>query len=199
MANKLNSFFFDIPIVKLKLLFFSKISHVMLLLLLLILVEQCITLSGYLHSLAKRQIIQPWALVRTATNQQKHQPISLEKISQLALFGKNTSKLVAVTVANAPKSQINAQLNGVLASSDPEKSIVIITISGNQYSYNIGDMINTTQAKIRQIYPDRVILLRNGQDETLMLNGEVYGKPLPATSQTIKTNDLVYPHKLNRS
>ncbi len=67
----------------------------------------------------------------------------------------------------------------MLASSDPAKSIAIIAHNGLQNSYGIGDLIDGTQAKIRQVFPDRVIIERDGRDETLMLDGEEYGKPLP--------------------
>ena len=36
------------------------------------------------------------------------------------------------------------------------------------------------RSRLLQIFADRVIIARNGRDETLMLDGEEYGKPLPA-------------------
>jgi general secretion pathway protein C len=62
---------------------------------------------------------------------------------------------------------------------DPAKSIAIIAHNGTQNSYGIGDYIDGTQARIRQVFADRVIIARDGRDETLMLDGEEYGKPLP--------------------
>ncbi|MBZ6074510.1 GspC family type II secretion system variant ExeC [Aeromonas schubertii] len=107
----------------------------------------------------------------------------LGAITRLALFGKAAPTEEAgqdrAIAADAPQTRLNVQLTGVLASSDPAKSIAIIANGGVQNSYGVGDIIDGTQAKIRQVYPDRVIIEHQGRDETLMLDGEEYGKPLP--------------------
>ncbi|MGL5992112.1 MAG: type II secretion system protein GspC, partial [Aeromonas sobria] len=130
------------------------------------------------------QTSQPWQPVPVATASQSGPRLELGEISRLALFGKAIPKAqakAAAVAANAPRTQLNAQLNGVLASSEPAKSIAIIAMSGIQNSYGVGDMIDGTQARIRQVFSDRVIIERDGRDETLMLDGEEYGKPLPQT------------------
>nr|ADR51185.1 general secretion pathway protein C [Aeromonas veronii] len=162
----------------------TRVTQVAFLALLLMLAQQSAALTWRLLTLASPQISQPWQPSAVAVSGQSNPRLELGEVSRLALFGKAIPKAQAkaAVAANAPRTQLNAQLNGVLASSDPAKSIAIIAMSGIQNSYGVGDMIDGTQARIRQVYPDRVIIERDGRDETLMLDGEEYGKPLPQTN-----------------
>ncbi|WP_421273798.1 GspC family type II secretion system variant ExeC [Aeromonas veronii] len=162
----------------------TRVTQVAFLALLIMLAQQSAALTWRLLTLANPQTSQPWQPSAVAVNGQSNPRLELGEVSRLALFGKAIPKAQAkaAVAANAPRTQLNAQLNGVLASSDPAKSIAIIAMSGIQNSYGIGDMIDGTQARIRQVYPDRVIIERDGRDETLMLDGEEYGKPLPQTN-----------------
>ncbi|HHQ4738275.1 GspC family type II secretion system variant ExeC [Aeromonas veronii] len=162
----------------------TRVTQVAFLALLLMLAQQSAALTWRLLTLASPQTSQPWQPSAVAVSGQSNPRLELGEVSRLALFGKAIPKAQAkaAVAANAPRTQLNAQLNGVLASSDPAKSIAIIAMSGIQNSYGVGDMIDGTQARIRQVYPDRVIIERDGRDETLMLDGEEYGKPLPQTN-----------------
>ncbi|KIQ79246.1 general secretion pathway protein GspC [Aeromonas sp. L_1B5_3] len=159
----------------------ARITQAVFLLLLILLAQQCANLTWRLLALATPQSSQPWQPSVIATVGQSAPRLELGEVSRLSLFGKAIPKVQQIkeVAANAPRTQLNAQLNGVLASSDPAKSIAIIAMSGIQNSYSVGDLIDGTQARIRQVYPDRVIIERDGRDETLMLDGEEYGKPLP--------------------
>ncbi|MFQ1866063.1 GspC family type II secretion system variant ExeC [Aeromonas veronii] len=162
----------------------TRVTQVAFLALLIMLAQQSAALTWRLLTLTSPQTSQPWQPSAVAVNGQSNPRLELGEVSRLALFGKAIPKAQAkaAVAANAPRTQLNAQLNGVLASSDPAKSIAIIAMSGIQNSYGVGDMIDGTQARIRQVYPDRVIIERDGRDETLMLDGEEYGKPLPQTN-----------------
>jgi general secretion pathway protein C len=162
----------------------TRVTQVAFLALLIMLAQQSAALTWRLLTLASPQTSQPWQPSAVAVSGQNNPRLELGEVSRLALFGKAIPKAQAkaAVAANAPRTQLNAQLNGVLASSDPAKSIAIIAMSGIQNSYGVGDMIDGTQARIRQVYPDRVIIERDGRDETLMLDGEEYGKPLPQTN-----------------
>ncbi|WP_421289687.1 GspC family type II secretion system variant ExeC [Aeromonas veronii] len=162
----------------------TRVTQVAFLALLIMLAQQSAALTWRLLTLASLQTSQPWQPSAVAVSGQSNPRLELGEVSRLALFGKAIPKAQAkaAVAANAPRTQLNAQLNGVLASSDPAKSIAIIAMSGIQNSYGVGDMIDGTQARIRQVYPDRVIIERDGRDETLMLDGEEYGKPLPQTN-----------------
>lgn len=162
----------------------TRVTQVAFLALLLMLAQQSAALTWRLLTLANPQTSQQWQPSAVAVSGQSNPRLELGEVSRLALFGKAIPKAQAkaAVAANAPRTQLNAQLNGVLASSEPAKSIAIIAMSGIQNSYGVGDMIDGTQARIRQVYPDRVIIERDGRDETLMLDGEEYGKPLPQTN-----------------
>ena len=159
----------------------SRFSQPLFWLLLLLLAHQCAGLTWRLLDLGSRPVSQPWQPSVVASQGQGSNRLDLSGVSRLALFGKAKQQAQAadIVAADAPKTQLNAQLNGVLASSDPAKSIAIIAHNGTQNSYGIGDYIDGTQARIRQVFADRVIIARDGRDETLMLDGEEYGKPLP--------------------
>ncbi|WED77943.1 GspC family type II secretion system variant ExeC [Aeromonas allosaccharophila] len=170
----------------------TRVTQVLFLALLIMLAQQSAALTWRLLTLASPQTTQPWQPSAVAANSQSNPRLELGEVSRLALFGKAIPKAQAKTAvaANAPRTQLNAQLSGVLASTDPAKSIAIIAMSGIQNSYGVGDMIDGTQARIRQIYPDRVIIERDGRDETLMLDGEEYGKPLPQTGKATLIGSL---------
>lgn len=161
----------------------SRFSQPLFWLLLLLLAHQCAGLTWRLLDLGSQQSSQPWqpAVAGSQGQGQGKARLDLGGVSRLALFGKakQQARAADAVAADAPKTQLNAQLNGVLASSDPAKSIAIIAHSGVQNSYGIGDFIDGTQAKVRQVFADRVIIERDARDETLMLDGEEYGKPLP--------------------
>ncbi|MGY3944919.1 GspC family type II secretion system variant ExeC [Aeromonas tecta] len=161
----------------------SRLSQPLFWLLLLLLAQQCAGLTWRLFSLTQTVENSPWQPSVTAAQGANAARLDLSSVSRLSLFGKApqvaADQVAQAVAADAPKTQLNAQLNGVLASSDPAKSIAIIAHNGLQNSYGIDDYIDGTQAKIRQVFADRVIIARDGRDETLMLDGEEYGKPLP--------------------
>ena len=170
----------------------TRVIQLTFLTLLILLAQQSAALTWRLLTLASPQTTQPWQPSAVAVSGQSNPRLELGEVSRLALFGKAIPKAQAkaAVAANAPRTQLNAQLNGVLASSDPAKSIAIIAMSGIQNSYGVGDMIDGTQARIRQVYPDRVIIERDGRDETLMLDGEEYGKPLPQPTSKAPLSSL---------
>ncbi len=165
----------------------SRFSQPLFWLLLLLLAQQCAVLTWRLFELAQPSRAAPWQPAVTSGQGAGPSRLDLGNVSRLSLFGKaqqlQADKVAQAALIDAPKTQLNAQLNGVLASSDPAKSIAIIAHNGLQNSYGIGDYIDGTQARIRQVFADRVIIARDGRDETLMLDGEEYGKPLPKATR----------------
>ncbi|MGL4861126.1 MAG: type II secretion system protein N [Enterobacteriaceae bacterium] len=57
----------------------------------------------------------------------------------------------------APKAKLLARLAGVLYSSNPKDSIVIIEQGDDQTSYQLGDKLDNNQLEIVKIFPDSVI------------------------------------------
>ena len=108
-------------------------------------------------------------------------PLDVRSLLQLALFGKAEAPAAKRPVAGSsdrqqamPRTRLNLTLTGVLASNQADRSIAIIINGGEESSYGIGDLVTGTQARLRDILPDRVILDNQGQDETLMLDGEEF-------------------------
>ncbi len=102
----------------------------------------------------------------------------LAELQALALFGKPLSRQESTTSSeSAPRSRLNVQLTGLLASGDPARSLAIIAQGGKQASYGIGEVINGTQAEIRRILADRVILRHQGQEEILWLDESAAASP----------------------
>ncbi|WP_108649057.1 type II secretion system protein GspC [Dongshaea marina] len=128
----------------------------------------------------------------TSDNSQNR--LDIDSLMGLNLFGKVAEKdPKEFDVKSAPITQLNLRLTGVLASSVPKLSIAIIAgSSGSQASYFIGDYVSGTQARVRRILGDRVILSLNGVNQTLMLDGADYNEsvPHPGLSTKPKSHQL---------
>ncbi|ROH89159.1 type II secretion system protein GspC [Stagnimonas aquatica] len=88
------------------------------------------------------------------------------------LFGEYRAGAVsdAASLANAPDTQLNFTLLGILAgSSDAESLALISREGGDEAPFRIGDDVSPG-VNLQAIFPDRVILSRNGRLETLRLD-----------------------------
>lgn len=72
------------------------------------------------------------------------------------------------------KSRLNITVTGIVYSDVSENNILIIERNGKQSSYAIGDTIEGTAAVIRHVEPQRVIIERAGNFESLMLEQTVH-------------------------
>lgn len=107
---------------------------------------------------------------------------SQQKIQQLVqthLLGQYQAKMTAAASANAPDTQMNLILKGVLAGG-AKISFAIIAQgqNGPEDFYGIGDQISG--AILREVHADRIILERNGRYETLRLPEEFSGNTFTA-------------------
>lgn len=93
------------------------------------------------------------------------------QLTQAHLLGVYQPKMTAAASANAPDTQMNLTLKGILAGS-PNVSFAIIAQgqNGAEDFYGIGDQISG--AVLREVHDDRIILERNGRFETLRLPDE---------------------------
>lgn len=96
---------------------------------------------------------------------------------------------------NAPKTQLNLTLVGIISASDPAYSSAIITYRGQQDSYFVDSQIDGTSAKVTAIYADHLILDVNGNSQTLMLDGREY-KATNEVSQTVPQIKSSHERKL---
>ena len=117
----------------------SRFSQPLFWLLLLLLAQQCAVLTWRLFDLTQSPRPLPWQPAVTPGQGAGPARLDLGNLSRLSLFGKapqpKGDKVADAVAADAPKTQLNAQLNGVLASTEPSKSIAIIALqfdSGRQ-------------------------------------------------------------------
>jgi len=100
---------------------------------------------------------------------------SAPKTSAIAawhLFGEPQVNAQQAQPIEAPETHLNLVLRGVLASDDQAHARAIIAEpDGNENYYAIGAAL-PGGAKLTRIYPDRVLLKRNGRYETLHLPRE---------------------------
>ncbi|WP_199610511.1 type II secretion system protein GspC [Flocculibacter collagenilyticus] len=135
-------------------------------------------------------ILEPPATVESQINSESNATISTSQptksqgdVSQIlsaSIFGK-ASKVAPVekpdneVVTDAPKTQLNITLTGVVAVSESDaEGAAIIESQGQQATYVLNDKIMGTNAVLKQILPDRVIMKVGANHETLMLDGFDY-------------------------
>lgn len=111
--------------------------------------------------------------VAVATSSGDGSRVDVDALIELAMFGEPdpADEPDSVDLANveAPETQLNLSLRGVLATADESVARAIIAAgNGDDKSYRVGDTIGSG-AILRAVYPDRVILERNGELETLRL------------------------------
>lgn len=106
--------------------------------------------------------------------------IDISKVQSLNLFGQFNEEFdntAEIEVANAPETNLNLILSGLVASDEKSIAAAIIENRGKQETYGIGDIITGTRANLEQVLMDRVIIKHSGRLETLMLDGFDYNKP----------------------
>lgn len=112
--------------------------------------------------------------------------VNLAAITGFALFGKASAAAAtepAPVVTEAPKTQLNVKLTGVVAvAADPNQGSAIIESKGNEATYAVNDTIEGTSAVLKQVLPDRVLLQQAGRFETLMLDGIEYTRVAQANA-----------------
>ncbi len=105
------------------------------------------------------------------------QSMSLQAILNAHLFGEAAAGAAetAGTAVDAPQTQLSLILAGTIAVADPQKGIGLIGESANNAKvFAVGENVHGG-VKLNAVYPDRVILDRNGQLETLYLPRKMAG------------------------
>lgn len=89
---------------------------------------------------------------------------------------------------DAPETQLNLTLLGVVASQTPEESRAIIKGGGEENAYRVGDQL-PGGATLHAVYADRVILDRRGQLEALRMPRDESGQDLSVADATNGADD----------
>jgi general secretion pathway protein C len=114
--------------------------------------------------------------------------VDVAAIQQLNLFGDLNAQPVVAQVETQPvieRTQLNLELQGIIAASEQEKSWAIIGRADNQKLYKIGDEVEGARGvRISEIHSLKVILNNNGNLEELWLYGEDGTKVAVSAPQT---------------
>jgi general secretion pathway protein C len=103
-----------------------------------------------------------------ATASASRPALDLAGLSRGHLFG-TAPPPPPVNDANAPATNMPLVLTGIMASTDPKNGLAIIgTTATNAKVYPVGERV-PGNAQVHAIYPDRVLLERNGTIEALLL------------------------------
>jgi len=105
---------------------------------------------------------------KVSSNTAKLSTISLQNQT---LFGQYQGDKKVQKPTEAPKTRLKLTLVGIIASSEPRLSSVIIEYRNKQDSYFIDSEITGTDAVVSEIYSDRIIITVNGEEQTLVLDG----------------------------
>jgi general secretion pathway protein C len=104
--------------------------------------------------------------------------LDLVSIKRLNLFGDLSAEpVIEEQITDAPVTKLNLTLTGVVSSSLKDQGVAIIENRGTQETYGVGEKISGTNATLKEVYADRVIIRNGPSSETLMLDGIDYTKP----------------------
>ncbi|MDQ1362340.1 MAG: ral secretion pathway protein [Pseudomonadota bacterium] len=153
----------------------QKAAPVAVSLLLLVACAQALSQLTWLFIPAGEVVAAPPAVSRTPVVPPSHQTQQkIQQLLQIHLLGHYQPKMTAAASANAPETQMNLKLKGVLAGGAKIAFAIIAQGQGGaEEFYGLGDQVSG--AVLREVHADRVILERNGRFETLRLPEEFGG------------------------
>ncbi|TMP39972.1 type II secretion system protein GspC [Pseudoalteromonas rubra] len=128
--------------------------------------------------------------------------VSSQTILGHNLFGKANEKPAVEApkpvISDAPETQLNVRLTGIVAvSQDDAAGLAIIESQGRQETYVVQDPIKGTRAKLAQVLPDRVILEVSGRFETLMLDGIEFSRQVATPVQSRRAANRNQPKQIS--
>lgn len=105
------------------------------------------------------------ATVASAPASVAHPAVEAGQVADRHLFGTASAQGNA---SNAPDTTLNLTLHGIVAGKRASDSRALIVVNGDEEPYAVGAQL-PGGAVIRSIYPDRVLLARDGRLEALRL------------------------------
>lgn len=131
--------------------------------------------------------------VTPSSGGQGGETISPDTIASWHLFGQSTVSppVTKPSPVSAPDTRLNLKLYGVIASDGQYDAGAIIEDGhSTQKYYSIGDNIQPG-VKLKEIYPDRVIIDRSGRLETLRLPEKGVNLEISDTTDEKKINPVI--------
>ncbi len=122
-------------------------------------------------------------------------------LEQLNLFGRSKQEMAEEKVSPEKLTNLRFVLKGIFATNDPREGAVQIQNGSQQESnFTVGESV-FGEATLDEIYPDRVILYRNGNYETLMMPGKALTEKhfFVTKQQREKTTNKPEPIKVTNS
>lgn len=133
---------------------------------------------------------------QTSGTGKKQQVVDVNSIKRLHLFGDPgaVKQEVKTVVQDAPETNLNLTLSGLVASTEEQGGAAIIENRGEQNTYGIGEKIDGTRAVVKEVFPDRIIIDNSGRMETLMLDGHDFTS---VKAITPGANNIIKPAVVN--
>ncbi|MDE2293885.1 MAG: hypothetical protein KGL36_00355 [Gammaproteobacteria bacterium] len=108
-----------------------------------------------------------------------------QRIAAAHLFGIAPVDATAQNPANAPPAGVNWTLAGTISTANPKRGLAIVAASGPSKLYSVGDRID--DATLYAVYPDRIVIARNGTLATVRMPRKTAGiagpgYPVPAAA-----------------
>ncbi len=121
---------------------------------------------------------------------------SLQPLLAAHLFGQVSQELRGGRLENLPISSLNLVLTGVIASASG--GYALISVNGQtQEPFGVGQTV-TGNAVLQAVYPDRVVIQRNGVLESLMLEGAENSPPAQWTPPVAARRPAAVPENIVR-
>jgi general secretion pathway protein C len=115
----------------------------------------------------------------------------------MGVVTRKQAPVVTSTPVDAPDTRLKLVLRGVFASEESGKAQAIIADpKGKEEHYAVGDRL-PGNAELSEVYPDRVILQRNGRYETLRLIPDSRSKARPVTRSHVQTLGKKHEQRIN--
>ncbi|TDF36436.1 type II secretion system protein GspC [Alteromonadaceae bacterium M269] len=132
-----------------------------------------------------------------ASARQSNSParVNIQSLMNLKLFGDPvvvTEVVEEPTIIDAPETTLNLTLTGVVSSSATDDGAAIVESQGKQNTYGVGEKIDGTNAIVKEVYNDRLILKNGPRHETLMLEGVDFND---STSVSISQSQNLTPQR----
>jgi general secretion pathway protein C len=136
---------------------------------------------------------------KSVTPKSVNKRLNLADIKRLNLFGDyNAAPVEEEEVTDAPVTQLNLTLTGVVTSSEKDHGAAIIENRNQQQTYGIGEKIEGTNASLKEVYADRVIIKNGPTNETLMLDGVDYNKNTKQSTKQPRQTPITRSQLSNR-
>ncbi|ULQ46788.1 type II secretion system protein GspC [Flagellatimonas centrodinii] len=118
-----------------------------------------------------------------ATAQGGPTPIDVAALANAQLFGAASVEAPSdAALADAPDTNLNLTLLGIFAGDDDADSRALIgTGNGEEQPFSIGDDV-VRGATLKAIFADRVVLSRNGRNETLRLDKDAPNRAVSSSA-----------------